>query len=181
MKKKRFASLAFVVLAVIVATSIMVVPALAKKHKPQKADGVWCYLPGPPNPADFDFAYRIGEDDFFTGSYASDWTGLFTGQSQDNGLVIWRNFPADGPAMFVDLIVFDSVEVRGRTGGLVLYLYGERESNFWDGPWFIASASGELEGLEGRGEWWQWQGDEDPGCAEGYIPVHYSGKVKFGH
>jgi hypothetical protein len=138
------------------------------------ADGIWCYLPGPPNPADFDFGYRIGEDDFFTGSYDSDWTGTFTGSSRDNGLVIWRNFPADGPAMFVDLITFDSVKVGGKTGGLELYLYGERETNFWSGPWFVAGASGELEGLEGRGKWWQWQGGSDSGCAAGYIPVHYS-------
>jgi hypothetical protein len=141
---------------------------------PQGTDGVWCYLPGPPDPADFDFAYRIGENDFFTGSYDSDWTGTFTGSSQDNGLVVWRNFPADGPAMFVDLITFDSVEVGGKTGRLELYLYGERETNFWDGTWFVADASGELEGLEGRGKWWQWQGGSDTGCAEGYIPVHYS-------
>jgi hypothetical protein len=138
------------------------------------ADGVWCYLPGPPNPADFDFGYRVGENDFFTGSYESDWTGTLTGSSRDNGLVIWRNFPADGPALLVDLITFDSVEVGGKTGGLELYLYGERETNFWDGPWFIADASGELEGLEGRGRWWQWQGGSDTGCAEGYVPVHYS-------
>ncbi len=138
------------------------------------ADGTWCYLPGPPNPADFDFGYKIGQNDFFTGSYDSDWTGTFTGSSRDNGLIIWRNFPADGPAMFVDLIVFDSVEVGGKTGGLELYLYGEMETDFWDGPWFIVSASGELEGLQGRGKWWQWQGGSDTGCAEGYIPVHYS-------
>jgi|GEM_PF-4436743 len=138
------------------------------------ADGTWCYLPGPPNPADFNFGYKIGENDFFTGSYESDWTGTFTGSSRDNGLIVWRNFPADGPAMFVDLITFDSVEVGGKTGGLELNLYGERETNSWDGAWFVAAASGELEGLEGRGKWWQWQGDSDTGCAEGYIPVHYS-------
>ena len=133
----------------------------------KKADGVWCYAPGPPNPEDFDFAYRIGEHDFFTGSYKSDWTGTFNGSSIDNGLVIWRDFPdsyTEGPAMFVDLIVFDSVEVRGKTGGLELYLYGERETDFWEGPWFIVGASGELEGLEGRGKWWQWQGDSESGA-----------------
>ncbi len=138
------------------------------------ADGTWCYLPGPPSPADFDFGYRVGENNFFTGSYESDWTGTFTGSSHDNGLVVWRNFPAAGPAMFVDLITFDSVRVGGKTGGLELYLYGETETGYWTGPWFIAGASGELAGLEGRGKWWGWQGDSDPGCAEGYIPVQYS-------
>jgi uncharacterized surface protein with fasciclin (FAS1) repeats len=173
MRKKLIVSM-IVVLAVILVISALAVPAFAKKDLPGNADGIWCYLPGPPNPADFDFGYRIGENDFFTGSYDSDWSGIFTGSSQDNGLVIWRNFPADGPAMFVDLITFDSVEVGGKTGGLELYLYGERETNFWSGSWFIAGASGELEGLEGRGQWWQWQDVSDGGCAEGYIPVHYS-------
>jgi hypothetical protein len=173
MRKKLFVSLAFVLLTVFVVLFVVVIPTLADDDK-DDADGIWCYLPGDPNPADFAFGYRIGENDFFTGSYESDWTGTFTGSSHDNGLVIWRNFPADGPAMFVDLIAFDSVKVGSKKGGLELYLYGERETNFWDGHWFIAAASGKLEGLEGRGKWWQWQGDSDGGCTEGYIPVHYS-------
>ena len=141
------------------------------------AGGVWCYLPrdpSDPNPKDFAFGYRMGEDDFFTGSYDSEWRGTFKGQSHDNGFVIWRNFPADGPAMFVELVTFDSVRVGGKTGGLKLYLYGARETNRWSGPWFIVSASGELEGLEGRGKWWQGQDDWDGGCPANYTPVHYS-------
>lgn len=147
---------------------------MAKNYKPEMADGVWCYLPGDPNPADFSFGYKIREDNFFTGSYESHWRGAIAGTSRDNGLVIWRDFPADGPAMFVDLIVFELAQVGGKTGGLQLYLHGERETDFWDGNWFVATASGDLAGLKGRGKWWQWQDGSDSGCDDGFIPIHYS-------
>ena len=171
-------NLIIVLLGVFLVLVLVLVPAFAagngkgKGLGRKKADGTWCYAPGPPNPEDFNFAYSIGENDFFTGSYASDWTGTFTGSSTDNGFVIWQS-PEGGPAMFVDVITFDEVEVGGKTGGLVLYVYGERQTSAWEpGPWFIAGASGELEGLAGRGKWWP--GDENIECAEGLIPVYYS-------
>jgi uncharacterized surface protein with fasciclin (FAS1) repeats len=161
MKKKLFVFL-FVALAVIMAISLMVIPALAKKDIPKQADNVWCYLPGAPNPEDFVFDYRKDPNDpnhFFTGSYVSDWTGTFTGTSHDNGLVLWHD---TGPAVFVALNAFDSVDVGGKSGGLEMYVYGEGEAGDWFGTWFIASASGELEGLEGRGDWWGTGWLEDP-------------------
>ena len=164
-------NLVIVFLGVFLVLLLVLVPTFAFDAD-DDADGTWCYLPGPPDPEDFNFAYSIGENDFLTGSYVSDWTGTFSGSSHDNGFVIWQN-PADGPAIFVDVITFDEVEVGGKTGGLVLYVYGERQTSAWEpGPWFIAGASGELEGLAGRGQWWP--GDEKIGCPEGYLAVYYS-------
>jgi hypothetical protein len=177
MKKNQYIPLGFIFLALVL--TVVFIPTLAKNGgNKDSADGVWCYAGVDPNPPDFAFGYRIGQNDFFTGSYISDWTGTFTGPSLDNGLVIWRNFelppPPVGPAMFVDLITFDSVKVGDKTGGLELYLYGERETDFWDGLWFIVDASGDLEGLEGRGKWWQWEDDAEGVCEAGFLAVHYS-------
>jgi hypothetical protein len=172
MKKKRLLILGMILILAIVAVSVSAATPAGRGGR----RGVWCYQPTGPNPFDFDFAYDIGGNDFFTGSYVSEWTGPLTGSSIDNGLVIWRNFPADGPAIFVDLITFAEAEVRGRTGPLELYLDGERTSTYWHGRWFIANASGELTGLVGRGVWWGWQGDPEGVCAEGYLAVHYSAR-----
>ena len=102
--------------------------------------------------------------------------GIFNGSSVDYGLVIWSDYelppPPEGSALFVDVITFDSVKIGDKTGGLELYLYGERITDFWDGPWFIFDASDELEGLEGCGKWWQWEGDGEGVCEAGYLAVH---------
>jgi hypothetical protein len=173
MKKKRLLLLGMVLIFAILVVSVSAAAPAVKRGR----GGTWCYRGTDPNPEGFTFGYEIGEHDFFTGSYDSYWTGAFNGVSVDNGLVVWRNFelppPAEGPAMFVDLITFESVEVGGKTGGLELYLYGERETDFWSGSLFIVGASGELEGLEGRGRWWQWKGDPEGVCEDGFIPVRY--------
>ncbi len=174
MKKKQLLLLGVFLIFAILAVSVSAAAPAVKRG----GGGLWCYVPVAPNPEDFDFGYQIGAHTFFTGSYDLYWTGTFNGVSVDNGLVIWQDFvmppPAEGPAMFVDLITFDSVEVDGKTGGLELYLYGERATDFWRGHWFIVGASGELEGLEGRGKWSQWEGDPTGVCEEGFIPVNYA-------
>lgn len=174
MKKKRLLLLGMFLVLAIVAVSVSAAAPAVKRG----GGGTWCYRGVAPNPEDFDFGYLIRDHFFFTGSYDSYWTGTLDGVSVDNGLVVWQNFvmppPAEGPAMFVDLITFESVEIDGMTGGLELYLYGERVTDFWRGHWFVVGATGELEGLEGRGKWWQWNENPEVVCEAGFIPVHYS-------
>jgi hypothetical protein len=179
-------NLVFVLLGVFLVLLLVLVPAFAagkgkgKGQGKNKADGTWCYAPlvseeGKliPVPEEHEFENDIGVNAFRAISYISEWTGTFTGSSHDNGLVIWQGFLTESPAVFIDLITFDSVEVGGKTGSLEIYAYGERDTEGWKkGPWFITSATDELEGLEGRG--FHWPGDEKIECAEGLAPVYYS-------
>lgn len=159
----------FILVGVIVVLIAVAIPAFAKR-KPKHADGIWCYTPlEAAEPEDFIFGYQMDANSFLTASYDSDWTGTFTGTSDDNALVIWSEAPT-GPAVFVDLIAFDSVEVGGQSGGLEMYIHGAGQVGDWEGGWFITGASGALEGLEGHGEWWG-PGYLGEGCGITYYTV----------
>ena len=173
MKRKRLILLAGL-LVVFLTVSIAMVSASAgdgKRHKPPKRLGIWCYKPlEVAMPEEFNFQYLIGANLFTTASYDSTWMGPISGDSQDNGLVLWRE-PQSGPAAFVDLIVFESAEVKGKSGALEMHVYGAGDVTDWVGDWYITGAGGELEGLEGFGKWWgPYQGDE---CDEGYLGAYY--------
>jgi hypothetical protein len=141
-----------------------------------RAEGVWRYLPVPPNPPEFDFSYKRNEDDpnlFTTGSWISDWTGTITGKSKDIGFAV---FHSAGHGIFIDSLVFESVQVDGRTGGLELYVLGSGVDGDWKGLWQITAATGDLVGLQGHGDWSGpgWLGDP-----EVMGEVNYQGSIHF--
>jgi len=161
MRKKLFVSM-FVVLTVILAISVMAIPALAKKDKPKKADGVWYYTPDFSGfqPIVFDPYDGDPNKSFAAVPYISNWTGFFTGDSKDYGMAI---FHGPEPMLFVDTVTFDEVEVGGVSGGLEMDVLGDRPDldSDWRGTWVITSGTGELEDLQGHGTWWGpgWLGD----------------------
>lgn len=142
----------------------------------KRAEGVWRYIPVPPNPPEFDFSFKKDEADpnlYTTGSWRSDWSGTITGKSKDIGFAIFHDA---GPAIFIDSLSFESVEVDGRSGGLELYLIGSGVVGDWKGTWQITSATGDLEGLQGTGDWSGpgWFGDP-----EVMGEVNYTGSIHF--
>jgi hypothetical protein len=171
MKRKRLILLVGL-LVVLLTISMVFLSAFADQGRQPK--NLWCYKPlAEPDPEDFIFQYPMGANLFTTASYDSMWTGTISGVSKDNALVLWRE-PQDGPATFVDLIVFDSAVVGRKSGSLELHLYGAGDFSNWEGDWYITEAAGELVGLEGYGKWWgPYQGD---GCDEGYLGAYYQVK-----
>ena len=142
----------------------------------KQAEGVWRYIPVPPDPPEFDFSYKKAEDDpnlYTTGSWISEWSGTFTGKSKDIGFAIFHD---DGPAIFIDSLTFESVEVDGKSGGLELYLLGSGVIGDWKGTWLITGATGDLAGLRGLGTWGGVGWDGDP---EVMGAVNYSGSIHF--
>ncbi len=121
-----------------------------------RADGVWCYTPllSRLTPVALDEDYD-GPKLFATTVEEAEWTGVFEGASMDYGVV---GLPSaeNGPTTFAATVVFDSVDVRRRTGGLELDVSGIRRSDQadWKGRWVITSGTGELEGASGHGDWW---------------------------
>jgi hypothetical protein len=138
----------------------------------ENAEGVWTYLPvGQP------IIDVVGPYTFMTISDASDFTGTFIGSADDFGEVAIHS---SGPMYYKGIVPFDSVTVNGKTGGIVLSVYGTKPNPSadakWDGKWIIKSATGELVGLKGHGTWEGpgWQGNpEVPGI------VNYSGSIFF--
>ncbi|MDH3498771.1 MAG: hypothetical protein OEM97_01495, partial [Acidimicrobiia bacterium] len=106
-------------------------------------------------PLALDAAYD-GPKLFFTTVEDAEWTGVFEGLSRDYGAISIPSPDAAGPTMAMLTVIFDEVEVRGKTGRLELDAYGGRPdgTSDWEGNWVITSASGELEGLKGHGTWW---------------------------
>jgi hypothetical protein len=142
----------------------------------KRAEGVWRYLPVPPDPPEFDFSFKKDEDDpnlYTTGSWISDLTGTFTGKSKDLGFAIFHDA---GLAIFIDTLTFESVEVDGKSGGLELYVLGSGVPGDWKGSWFITSATGDLAGLRGEGTWEGpgWEGDP-----EVMGEINYTGSIHF--
>ncbi len=121
-----------------------------------RADGIWCYTPqfSRLGPVVLDEEYA-GPKYFQTTVEEAEWTGVFEGASMDYGVV---GFPSaeNGPTTFAGTVIFESVEVRRRTGGLELDVSGIRRSDQseWTGEWVITSGSGQLEGATGHGDWW---------------------------
>lgn len=142
----------------------------------KQAEGIWRYIPIGPEPPEFDFSYKKDKDDpnlYTTGSWISEWTGTFTGKSKDIGFAIFHDA---GPAIFIDSLTFESLEVDGRFGGLELYVLGSGVIGDWKGTWLITGATGDLKGLQGHGEWsgQGWLGDP-----EVMGEVNYSGSIHF--
>ncbi len=160
----------FVLLALIIVLSLMSIPTCTPTAEEIDAEGVWSYLPAGPPVEDV-----VGPYTFMTISDAGDWTGTITGSADDFGEVAIHS---SGPWYYNGTVPFDSVTVNGRTGGLVISVYGSRPNAGaeWDGTWVIISGKGDLAGLRGQGTWEGpgWQGDPKvPG------EVYYSGSIYF--
>ncbi len=167
MKKKLF-----ILLAVIVVLFLASIPALARTNRPKTPDGIWCYTPI------LDELFTIsdydGEKVYMNLVETGDWTGVFEGTSTDYGVVIFPNAEVP-PTLFAGSVVFDEVEVDGAIGSVEMDVHGGRPDPFgdWDGTWIITSAAGELEGLQGHGDWWGpgWLGNPEE-CGV----IYYSAK-----
>jgi hypothetical protein len=165
MRKKLFVFL-FVVLVVIMVVSVMAIPALARSNG--HAEGVWSYLPAGPPVEDV-----IGPHTFMTLSDAGEWTGSITGHADDFGEAVIHSA---GPWYYWGTVPFESATVKGKTGGLMISVYGSRPNMAaeWEGTWEITSGTGDLAGVWGQGTWEGpgWQGDPVvPGL------IYYSGKI----
>jgi hypothetical protein len=149
-----------------------------------KADGVFCYTPQLDRLGEvaLDSEYD-GPKTFVTTVEEAEWTGTFEGASRDYGVVGFRDAGVDA-ATFAATVVFDEVEVRGRTGAMELDFYGGRPDATadWEGGFFISHASGELEGVEGHGTWWGpgWLGDPSE-CGVIYYDVKRLRGLGRGH
>lgn len=152
MKKKATVIIGLTV--VLAAMTALVTPALAGSGQGRAGKtGIWCYRPDFTRVEEVVIDGYEGEKAFLETVENAEWTGPLTGESIDYGLAVSR---PDGPTLFAATVVFDSVTVRGRTGGLELDVHGGRRdgtANWW-GALRITSATGDLEGLEGRGSWW---------------------------
>ena len=105
------------------------------------SDGVWCYLP---HPRDYSSDFRKGDrnNEFLTASYVSEWTGEFSGTSEDYGMMIVHE---SGREIYIGEILFETIEIDGSSGSLELYAMGEvpdRVSD-WEGTWVIVDGTGE--------------------------------------
>ncbi len=126
------------------------------------ADGIWCYTPNTTN----DFL-KVADNNYYEAlGYESDWTGTFTGASEDFGMSVMHSSGAvrfPGRGIFIGTVSFASVDVDGTSGGLEMYVIGERPNHVtdWEGSWVITSGTGALEDLQGQGTWWGpgWQGN----------------------
>ncbi len=155
MKKKLF-----ILLAAIMVLSLISIPAYANQSEDEvAADGVFCYLPRPRD-ASSDFLKVAGHNYYTAESDVGEWTGVFTGTSEDYGMAISHS---EGRMIFIDTVLFDTVDVEGTSGGLEMYLTGEKPDRVsdWEGSWVITSGSGALQDLQGHGTWWGpgWQGN----------------------
>jgi hypothetical protein len=123
----------------------------------QAADGVWCYIPDfsqlTPVVVSDDY---MGPKLFFQTVENAVWTGTFSGESMDFGVVGFPSPTAAAPSTFAGTVIFESVEVEGLVGGLELDVFGGKVDLAADfiGTWLITSASGELADLQGHGDWW---------------------------
>ena len=165
MKKKLF-----VLLTMIMVLSMVSISACTTTAEDENAEGVWSYEPaGPP------LENIVGPHTFLTISNAGDWIGTITGHADDFGEVAIHS---SGPWYYFGTVPFESANVDGKTGGLVISVFGSRlnAGTDWEGTWEITSGTGDLAGLQGQGTWEGpgWQGDpEVPG------EVNYSGSIHF--
>jgi hypothetical protein len=134
------------------------------------AKGVWTYLPAGSPAKDV-----VGPYTFMTISDVGNWTGTISGSVDDFGEGVVHS---SGPWYYKGTVPFDSATVNGKTGRLVISVYGSRPNANakWEGTWVIIDAKGDLAGLQGQGTWEGagWQGDPKvPG------EVNYSGSIHF--
>jgi ABC-type Fe3+-hydroxamate transport system substrate-binding protein len=149
-----------VLLAALMILSSMSVSACANKPEDEvESDGVWCYLPRPRDPST-DFLKVAGNNYYQAASDVGEWTGVFTGTSEDYGVTIEHR---SGRIIYIGTVLFDTIEVEGSSGGLELYATGVRPDRVsdWTGTWVVTSGTGELESLQGHGTFWGpgWQGN----------------------
>ena len=161
MKKRPLLLVALLISVLAVALAIN--PAVADDDdddRGRKADGVWCYTPvlDALTPIPFGQNNRYvgdeypGEKIFLTTFENAEWTGVFEGTSRDYGLIIAD--PPLEPNVFAATVVFDSANVKGVEGGMVLDVHGGWFRDQWDGRFTISSGTGDLSRIEGYGSWW---------------------------
>ena len=153
MKKKLFNFL-FVVLAVIMAVSVMVIPALA--GPPEEASGSWIYAPVSQTDPEF-----VGCNTVIFMTDEGDFTGTFVGQETETGMLV---FHCNGKASYKGNLTFTGTVAGSDTGTMELRIVGKSsnpsdQSAFWQGTWVILSGTGGLETLRGRGIWMGGPGD----------------------
>ena len=156
MKKKLI-----VLLTMIMVLSLMSISGCATAPEDERvSDGVWCYMPDPPPPA---YAEEVGDNLYMTASEIGEWTGTFEGESDESGFAVFQN--STGRGLFIGVVTFDSVDVGGKSGGLEMYVMGDRPdaTTDWEGTWVITGGTGELADLQGEGDWWGpgWLGDPE--------------------
>jgi hypothetical protein len=142
MKKKRIFAIAILIVALM---ATLAVPAYA--GPPESGGGRWMYYPIPMDEKD------VGCNAFVTSFEKAKWTGLFNGNSTENGKVV---FHCNGDASFNSIVTFDAVSVNGKTGSLELSVAGQFPANAteWTGTWVIIRGTEELKNLHGQGAWW---------------------------
>lgn len=128
-----------------------------KKFNEMKLDelepaGEFCYLPRPRNPST-DYVRLLGNSELFTQSDVGNWTGTFTGTSEDYGMEIHHFTNRD---IFIGIASFEDIEIDGKSGGLEMYLMGEKPNldSDWLGTWVITLGTGELADIQGHGSFW---------------------------
>ena len=153
---------------------MLTMPALAGRLDDdgdgKRAHGVWSYLP-----ATAPVIEPVGPHTFMKISDTGDWSGTISGYAADFGEVVVHE---SGPWYYFGTVPLESATVNGRTGMLLITVFGSRPDVItdWEGTWEIVSGTGELADLQGHGTWEGagWQGDpEVPG------EVTYEGRIKF--
>jgi hypothetical protein len=163
------------ILVVIAILSLLTISALAGMQIDSgwgnHVEGVWTYLPvGEP------LVDVVGNHTFMKISDTGDWNGGIFGDADDYGEVALHN--VSGYWYYFGTVPFESATVKGKTGALVISVFGWRPdmTTDWEGTWEIISGSGELANIEGHGTWDGpgWQGDP-------LVPgeVDYTGKINF--
>ena len=141
----------FILLGVIMVLSTVSISGCAAAPEDERvSDGVWCYLP------EFPPAYNewVGVNLYRTTTDIGEWTGIFEGESVESGFIV-SQYPT-GRALFIAVVTFNSVDVGGKSGGLEMYVIGDRpdKKTDWEGTWVITDGTGELADLKGEGDWW---------------------------
>jgi len=200
MNKKVIGFLVIVMVGILM-LSIIALPAMANNSKPNKADGVWCYIPAgghfypfavpQPVPPDGAPIPQYPEQLFNAFWETSQWSGTFKGDAMDIGWGVFQTTSAPAyiptyPTLFEAVVTFEEVKVKGRTGGLELDVGGYKAFGLsdWVGSWQVrpGSGTGELEGLEGYGTLRGpgFQPDNSTECGKIYYFVEKLKFTKFG-
>ena len=126
-----------------------------------EADGLWCYAPDVITPIEPPHPVPPPGKAFMSATYASLWTGFFSGASADTGLIVAHVIdpgppPIAAPMLFIGTSSFTDVEVGGVSGGLEMDAFGDKRdaTSDWRGTWVITSGTGDLEGLRAHGTFW---------------------------
>lgn len=171
----------FVLLALLLVLSVALIPALADSGN-DEADGIWCYTPDLAELTFYPIGDYVGEKLFGSTVEAGIWTGTFTGESKDYGMLGFQD--VSGPTLFIGTVTFEEVAVGGATGSLEMDVIGDRPNatSEWEGTWLITSGTGDLADLQGQGDWWGpgWLGNPEE-CGVIYYSVGDDGVVEKLH